>query len=83
MVEPSGDVATSETATNTDCGGIWRVPRNCNPENYTCEYSVKWELVPRIDTIRFTITTKHTDTWTGIGFSDDEKMVSLKLKILF
>lgn len=77
MVEPASTSAVNETATNTDCGGVWKVPRNCNPDNYTCEYSVKWELIPRQDAIRFTITTKHTDTWTGIGFSDDERMVTI------
>lgn len=76
MITPAGAAATSDTAENTECGGIWKVPRDCNPENYTCEYSAKWELIPRKDTIRFTITTKHTDTWTGIAFSNDEKMVS-------
>lgn len=77
MVASADATTTNDTALNTDCGGIWKVPRNCNPDNYTCEYSVKWEFVPRQDTIRFSITTKHTDTWTGIGFSDDQKMVSM------
>lgn len=56
------------------CKGEWKVPRNCIPENYTCEYSAQWEYLRRKDEIRFTITTKHTDSWTGIGFSDNEKM---------
>nr|CAI5819816.1 unnamed protein product [Callosobruchus analis] len=74
MVEPAGAAANSPNSENTDCGGIWKVPKNCNPDNYTCEYSAKWELIPRKDTIKFTITTKHTDTWTGIGFSNNERM---------
>lgn len=89
---PAGAGATSDTAQNTDCGGEWKIPKDCNPDNYTCEYSARWELIPRKDEIRlvlqlplvyqtltdnfdsFTITTSHTDTWTGIGFSNDEKM---------
>lgn len=59
----------------TVCGGIWKVPRNCDPDNGTCEYSAKWEYVPRGDEIKFTITTTNTDTWTGIAFSNDDKMV--------
>lgn len=61
--------------TITECAGIWKTPRNCSPENKTCEYSVQWQYMPRKDEIRFTLTTKHTDTWTGIGFSNNEKMV--------
>lgn len=82
MVEPTDPVATSETVVNTDCSGIWKVPKKCNPDNYTCEYSAKWEFLPRTDTIHFTLTTKHTDTWTGIGFSDNERMVCNYIKIL-
>ncbi|XP_066143136.1 uncharacterized protein [Euwallacea fornicatus] len=73
-VKPAGAGATNRSAQNTDCGGEWKVPKDCDPTNYTCEYSAKWELVPRKDEIRFTITTSHTDTWTGIGFSNDERM---------
>lgn len=24
------------------CGGQWRYPRNCSPENGTCEYAIEW-----------------------------------------
>lgn len=61
------------------CGGEWKIPRTCSSENYTCEYSARWEYKPRKDEIYFTITTKHTNTWTGIGFSKDEKMVNIVL----
>lgn len=57
------------------------MPRNCDPENGTCEYSAKWDYLPRGDEIKFTITTTNTDTWTGIAFSNDDKMVRLKLYI--
>ncbi|XP_026687987.1 uncharacterized protein LOC103521550, partial [Diaphorina citri] len=33
-----------------------------------------WSYVGKTDEMAFTITTKHTTTWTGIGFSDDHKM---------
>lgn len=59
------------------CGGEWKTPRTCSPENNTCEYHASWEYLYRGDEIRFTISTKHTDTWTGIAFSNDEKMVSV------
>lgn len=80
---PVGDSIPVETGTNltstgfspNECGGEWRYPRNCDSLNNTCEYTAKWE-VQRKDEIRFTITTSHTDLWTGIAFSDDEKMVS-------
>lgn len=49
---PAGAGATSDSAQNTDCGGEWKVPKGCNPDNYTCEYSAKWELIPRKDEIR-------------------------------
>lgn len=77
MMDSTDTAAMSENASNTDCGGVWKIPRNCNPDNHTCEYSAKWELIPATDTIRFTITTKHMDAWTGIGFSDDERMVNI------
>lgn len=51
-VMPAGAGATSDSAQNTDCGGEWKVPKGCNPDNYTCEYSAKWELIPRKDEIR-------------------------------
>jgi hypothetical protein len=64
---------TNSRVDPSECGGEWRYPRNCDPENRTCEYTAKWE-VPRKDEILFTITTSHTDLWTGIAFSNDEKM---------
>ncbi|XP_063905310.1 uncharacterized protein LOC135124283 isoform X2 [Zophobas morio] len=70
-----GNVTMNDTQKGdaSECGGEWRYPRNCDPFNGTCEYSVKWD-VPRKDEIRFVITTSHTDLWTGIAFSNDEKM---------
>lgn len=72
-----GAVITDEksASASTVCNGEWNVPRNCKAMNKTCEYSAHWQFIPRKDEIRFTITTSHTDTWTGIGFSNNEKMV--------
>ncbi|KAL0811066.1 hypothetical protein ABMA28_010340 [Loxostege sticticalis] len=59
------------------CGGYWQHPTNCSPSNNTCEYYASWEylgLKRGKDSIRFTIKTKHTNLWTGIGFSNDRKM---------
>lgn len=75
-IVPVGGAAKSEIAENSHCGGEWKTPRNCDPANLTCEYSAKWEYLPRSDEIKFTITTSHTEKWTGIGFSDNERMVS-------
>lgn len=63
-----------------DCGGSWGTPRGCDPEQKgtsgSCEYHASWQLTDRGDAMRFTIQTTHTDTWTGVGFSDDDKMVN-------
>ncbi|GLV40155.1 nahoda [Carabus blaptoides fortunei] len=65
---------TLRDLTSSVCTGQWKTPRSCSIENRTCEYSVQWQHMHRKDEIRFTITTSHTDTWTGIGFSKNEKM---------
>lgn len=54
--------------------GHWKYPSNCSPENHTCEYYAQWETVGRGDVMRWYIETSNTKTWTGVGFSDDEKM---------
>lgn len=72
-------VHLSDTSTVVDpsiCGGHWRTPRNCDPEQHNCEYYAKWEHLYKKDEVRFTVETKHTTTWTGIAFSNDTKMVS-------
>lgn len=70
----SSGVATSGNLLNNDCMGHWRLPRDCSPEKLNCEYYVSWETVGRGDEVRFKIQTSNTNTWTGIGFSDDDKM---------
>lgn len=70
--EPSKTGASEE---EDICGGHWQTPRNCNPAKKNCEYYAKWEYLEKKDEVKFTIQTTHTDLWTGIGFSDDQKMV--------
>jgi len=36
--EFAGGVASQDGT----CGGQWRYPRNCLPENGTCEYAIQW-----------------------------------------
>ena len=63
------------------CGGQWRLPAECDPTNHTsCDYVASWQYLGQVrgkDSVRFTISTKQTKHWTGIGFSDNKKMVSL------
>lgn len=59
---------------DNDCRGFWKHPRNCSPEKHNCEYYARWETIGRGDEMRFHIETSHTNTWTGIGFSNDNKM---------
>lgn len=65
--------ATSHMLDN-DCRGFWKHPRDCVPDKHNCEYFARWETIGRGDEMRFHIETTHTNTWTGIGFSDDRKM---------
>ena len=62
-------------ATLDFCGGEWKYPRTCNPAEKTCEYFARWVFDENTDMIDFTIQSKHTDRWTGIGFSDTPQMV--------
>lgn len=71
--KPSNQQVTSPTPSN--CYGQWSTPKGCNVSAGQCEYHVVWTYSSKTDYMRFTITTTHTNTWTGIGFSDDHKMV--------
>jgi len=64
------------TPAPSNCYGQWATPKGCNVTAGQCEYHVVWTYSSKTDYMRFTITTTHTSTWTGIGFSDDHKMVS-------
>lgn len=72
--KPSQNLSELSSQLDDGCKGFWKQPRNCSPEKFDCEYYVSWETVGHGDEMRFTIQTTHTDTWTGIGFSDDGKM---------
>lgn len=62
-------------ATANPCRGEWSTPKNCDVGKGQCEYHIRWSYSTRTDYITFTISTTHTDLWTGVGFSDDHKMV--------
>jgi len=36
------EFAGGVTLRDGSCGGQWRYPRNCLPENGTCEYAIQW-----------------------------------------
>lgn len=70
----STETDTTANLLDNNCEGHWKYPRTCQPEKFNCEYYASWQTVGRGDEFRFRIQTTNTKTWTGIGFSDDEKM---------
>ncbi|OQV22024.1 hypothetical protein BV898_03871 [Hypsibius exemplaris] len=64
------------TATNTnsergaihDCQGGWKFPSGCDVSR-DCAYVARWKQLPADQSVRFKITTRDADKWTGIGFS--------------
>lgn len=70
----SGNVSTESNVLDNDCFGHWKYPQSCSPAEHNCEYYAAWETVGRGDEMRWHIETTNTKTWTGIGFSNDEKM---------
>lgn len=58
------------------CGGEWKYPRDCNPDDKSCEYRAQWKYEEIKDMIHFTIKSNDPTKWTGIGFSDTPQMVS-------
>lgn len=68
------DSATSSNQLDNDCVGHWRYPRDCSPEKLNCEYYASWATVGKGDEVHFKIQTTNVNTWTGIGFSNDDKM---------
>ncbi|CAK1547848.1 unnamed protein product [Leptosia nina] len=59
------------------CGAQFKLPTQCDVANKTCDYVVSWEYLGQKrgkDSVKFTIVTKQTKYWTGIGFSNDKKM---------
>lgn len=63
---------------SSNCYGQWSTPKGCNATAGQCEYHVVWTYSSKTDYMRYTISTTHTSTWTGIGFSDDHKMVNTR-----
>ena len=57
------------------CGGEWKYPRACSVPDKTCDYFARWKFDENTDMIDFTVQSRHTDKWTGIGFSDTPQMV--------
>lgn len=78
---PSGKQQVS-TPAPSNCYGQWSTPKGCNVTAGQCEYHAVWTYSSKTDYMRFTITTTHTTTWTGIGFSDDHKMVYFNAHIV-
>lgn len=70
---PTMDKANINVLDN-DCEGNWKFPRTCQPDKFDCEYYASWKTIGRGDEFRFRIQTTNTNTWTGIGFSNDEHM---------
>jgi len=59
------------------CGGEWRYPRSCKPDQDNCQYHAKWEFNENTDKINFTIASRNPGKkkkWTGIGFSNTPSM---------
>lgn len=56
----------------TSCKGEWKYPSRCT--GYGCDYKATWEYLDAEDEIKFTISTKNKNKWTGIAFSSDRSM---------
>ncbi|XP_063547174.1 uncharacterized protein LOC134754755 isoform X2 [Cydia strobilella] len=59
------------------CGGYFKLPADCSLANGTCDYHASWEYLGQKrgkDSVKFTIVTKESKLWTGIGFSNDKRM---------
>lgn len=72
--QSSTDLAVPSHLLDNDCMGHWRFPRDCSLEKFNCEYHASWETIGRGDEMHFRIQTNNTNTWTGIGFSNDARM---------
>ncbi|CAM1310234.1 nahoda (predicted), partial [Pycnogonum litorale] len=59
-------------AEEDDSSGEWKTPKDC--EGRLCEYKAQWKYNNKNDEVFFSISTNHSNKWTGIGFSKDTKM---------
>ena len=60
-----------------ECGDSWSYPSGClaiDDEKKPCSYTATWVYQPDSDSVKFTIETKKSNRWTGIGFSDSPLM---------
>uniref|UniRef100_A0A182FFV1 DOMON domain-containing protein n=1 Tax=Anopheles albimanus TaxID=7167 RepID=A0A182FFV1_ANOAL len=71
VIVPAGPVGHE---LDNECHGFYKFPRTCDPEQANCEYFLSWQTVARGEAVHFHLETKNTATWTGVGFSDDQKM---------
>uniref|UniRef100_A0A182VH71 DOMON domain-containing protein n=1 Tax=Anopheles merus TaxID=30066 RepID=A0A182VH71_ANOME len=71
VIVPAGPVGHE---LDNECHGFYKYPRTCDPEQANCEYFLSWQTVARGEAVHFHLETKHTATWTGVGFSDDQRM---------
>lgn len=67
--------ASAERGVIHDCQGGWKFPAGCDVSK-DCAYVARWKQVPMDNSIRFKITTRDADKWTGIGFSKKKSLVS-------
>lgn len=68
------DAPTKITEEINWCGNHWRYPASCTPGE-DCQYYARWEYDEASDYINFKVQTSHTNLWTGIGFTDNTRMV--------
>ncbi|GAV03190.1 hypothetical protein RvY_13652 [Ramazzottius varieornatus] len=65
--------ASADRGVIHDCQGGWKFPAGCDVSK-DCAYVARWKQVPMDNSIRFKITTRDADKWTGIGFSKKKSL---------
>lgn len=68
-----GADGTRQASTVNWCGGEWGYPAGCSGTE--CQYYASWEYLEDSDRIQFVVKSSSTKQWTGIGFSDNTRMV--------
>ncbi|KAA0191806.1 hypothetical protein HAZT_HAZT003474 [Hyalella azteca] len=76
-MELLGDTASRAPGAQTVdwCGGQFGSPAGCSVRDNTCKYHARWEYLEGEDLVRYSVTSSAPQRWTGIGFSDNTKMV--------
>lgn len=67
---------STEKGVVRDCQGGWKFPAGCDV-NRDCTYIARWKQNPMDQTVRYKITTREADKWTGIGFSLRKTLVCI------